>query len=229
MPNLGESIQVWVIRLIGQTAEAWRAVLTIAEWEKAMRFRYPADQIRSAATRGVLRTLVGEYLSVPTTEIAFVENANGKPSVAGKPIEFNVSHSGDYALLAFSSRSPIGADVERIKGGRVVGDLAARVLSPAEYQRFSSLTESEQRQTFFQIWTLKESVLKGIGSGLSIAPERIEIAFHPENPRLLSADTEEIGNVDDWSLRSLEIGNDQYAAAIAVRQRTVDVEIRHFE
>jgi len=229
MPNLDENIQVWVVSLVGQTAEAWRPVLTDAEWQKAMRFRFPEDQIRSAVTRGVLRTLLGQYLSVSATEIAFVENGNGKPLLAGNQIDFNASHSGDYALLAFSRHSPIGADVEQIKGKRVVGDLAARVLSPAEYQRFSSLTQSEQKQTFFKIWTLKESVLKGIGSGLSVAPERIEVAFYPETPRLLSADTEYIADVAEWSLQSLDIGDAQYAAAIAVRQRAPHVEVRRFE
>jgi len=229
MPNLDQSIQVWVVPLIGQTAKAWRPVLADAEWQKAMRYRYPEDQIRSAVTRGVMRILLGQYLSVSATEIAFVQNAHGKPALAGNEIEFNASHSGDYTLIAFCRQSPIGVDVEQIKGKRVVGDLAARVLSPAEYQRFSSLTEPDQKQTFFKIWTLKESVLKGIGSGLSVAPEKIEISFYPETPMLLSADTEYIADVTDWSLQSVEIGDDRYAAAIAVQQKAPVVEIKRFE
>jgi 4'-phosphopantetheinyl transferase len=229
MPTSPESIQVWVVCLANHTPDSWRPVLDRGEWDKAMRFRLPADQLRSAVTRGVLKTLLSRSLDLPAKEIAFTQNEFGKPTLAGSPIEFNVSHSGDYALLAFAERSPLGVDVEQIKDNRVVSDLARRVLSPAEYKRFSKLPDDRSKQTFFEIWTLKESVLKGIGSGLSVLPEDIEIAFHPDQPSLLSAPLNQIPDVNKWSLQSLSIGDDKYAAAIAVRSRSPSITLRHFE
>jgi 4'-phosphopantetheinyl transferase len=228
MPTILESIQVWVVSLPEQTAESWRYVLTESEWEKVMRFRAPADQLRSAVTRGVLKTLLSRYLDLPANEIEFTQNEYGKPALESASIEFNVSHSGDYALLAFAKESSVGIDVEHIKGHRVVTNLAERVLSPAEYLRFLALDASRRTQTFFQIWTLKESVLKGIGSGLSVAPECIEIAFFPDSPKLLTAAAKEIPDVGEWTLRSLFI-DDNYAAAIAVKRKTPSIEVRRFE
>jgi 4'-phosphopantetheinyl transferase len=229
MSTLPESIQVWVVRVTAYTAQSWRSVLSHSEWEKAMRFRMPADQIRSTVTRGVLKTLLSHYLQLPLTSLEFTQNQFGKPSLPGAPIEFNVSHSGDYALLAFAGESPVGIDIEYIKGDRVVSDLAQRVLSPAEFARFTLLPESDRKKVFFQIWTLKESVLKAIGSGLSVPPEHFEIAFYPAAPKLLSAATKEIPDVSEWTLRSLTIGDDNYAAAIAVKHKTPSFEIRRFE
>ena len=229
MSTLPESIQVWVVRLTRYTTEEWRPVLSQGEWEKAMRFRAPADQLRCAVTRGVLKTLLSRNLQVPPADLEFTQNEYGKPVLPGTPIHFNVSHSCDYALLAFAKDSPVGIDVEHVKGGRVVADLAQRVLSPAEYSRFMLLSEHERQQTFFQIWALKESVLKGIGSGLSVPPEDIEIAFYPYTPKLLSAATKEIPDVREWTIQSLSIGDDTYAAAIAVKHQSPSIEISRFD
>ena len=87
----------------------------------------------------------------------------------------------------------------------------------------------DRGSTFFQIWTLKESVLKGIGSGLSIDPQCIEIAFHPREPSLLSSSSTQLPTPTDWSLKSLLIGDDDYAAAIAAKHRSPAIELKHFE
>lgn len=222
MPISAESIQVWVVPLANQTADRWRPVLSPAEWAKAMRYRGGADQLRSAVTRGVLRTLLAEFLHKPTGAIEFTENEFGKPATPG--IEFNVSHSGDYALMAFSKTSAVGIDVEQIKDRRVVEDLARRVLTPAEHGRFTALPECDRRRTFFDIWALKESILKGIGSGLSIAPECIEIDFPPAVPRLLSAPK----GSGHWFIQNIDIGHPEYAAALASRTNAARLEIKHF-
>jgi len=227
MPISQDSIQVWIVRVAGRNIEDWRPVLNQSEWERAMRFRMPADQARFAVTRGILRTLLGRYLRLPTADIEFGANEYGKPTVDGG-IKFNVAHSGDFALLAFAKDTDIGVDVERISGDRVVGELARRVLSASEYERFVGLAEVERTPTFFQIWTLKESVLKAIGSGLSIAPECIEVSFYPEEPKLLSCSAKEMVDVNEWTVRSLSIGHGDYAAAIAVRGKTPAIEMKYF-
>jgi 4'-phosphopantetheinyl transferase len=226
MPISQDSIQVWVVRVAGQNIERWRPILSAGELERALRFRRPADQARFAVTRGVLRTLLGRYLQLPGSAVEFSVNEYGKPAVAGG-IRFNVAHSGDYALLAFAKEIEVGVDVERIGGDRVVDDLARRVLSAGESARFARLAESERRAAFFQIWTLKESVLKGIGSGLSIAPECVEVAFPPDEPRLLSCSAKEI-DVNEWTVRSLSIGDKEYAAAVAMRCKTPAIETKYF-
>ena len=223
MRTNGKSIQVWVVRISAQKSGHWRSVLSEAECERAARFHMPDDQDRFTVTRGVLRTILSVYLHRPAAELEFNANENGKPEVLEAGIRFNVSHSGDYALLAFAEDVELGVDVERIRGGRVVGDLARRILSPAEFARFDALAEYDREKTFFQIWTLKEAVLKAMGSGLSVAPESIEVAFHPDQPRLLSS---EIG---EWTVQSLSIGDDDYAAAVAVMGNSRVIEVKRFE
>jgi 4'-phosphopantetheinyl transferase len=206
--------------------ERWRPVLHESEWERAMRFRMPADQARFVVTRGVLRHLLAGYLQVLENAIDFGANEYGKPAVEG--VQFNVAHSGNYALLAFAKDIELGVDVERIAGDRMVGDLARSVLSADEYERFNLLADCERTATFFQIWTLKEALLKGMGRGLSIAPECVEVSFYPKEPRLLHCSAKEIGDANEWTVRSLAIGDDDYAAALAVKCRTPQIEMKCF-
>jgi 4'-phosphopantetheinyl transferase len=227
MPISQHSIQVWIVRVAGQAMERWRPILTSGEWERTMRFRMPADQARFAVTRGVLRTLLGRYLQLPGTAIVFSANEYGKPAAEGG-IKFNVAHSGDYGLLAFTRGGEVGVDVERMSGDRVVSDLARRVLSATEYERFEAVAENARTTTFFQIWTLKEAVLKALGSGLSIAPECLEMAFYPDEPRLLGCSANEIGDVNEWTVRSISIGDGGYAAALAVRMKMPVIEVKRF-
>ncbi len=211
-----------MVDLTGHEPEAWRPVLTEGEWEKAMRYRSRADQVRSAVTRGVLRTLLARYLAVPQTAIEFTYNEFEKPALLKGMIEFNVSHSGDYSLLAFSGKAAVGVDVERIKGERVVRDLAQRVMTSNEYARFTALPAVEKERTFFKIWALKESVMKALGTGMSLAPECIELTFYPDTPHVV------IGG--EVMLQSLDIGDSGYAAAVAiVGTQLPPVEIRRFE
>ncbi len=223
------SVEVWIVDLRGRQASDFQPILNGTEWQKAMRFRFPSDQRRSAVTRGALRTLLSRYLGCRPNEFLFTQNEFGKPALAGAQLQFNVSHSGDYALLAFTHGSAVGVDVEQIKGARVVSDLAQRVLTAAEFACFQLVGAAESRPTFFQIWTLKESVLKAIGSGLSVPPEDIEIDFNSTPPRLLSALTPAISDVAEWTLSRLAIGNVDYAAAVAIHHKAPTVTLNQFE
>ena len=98
-------------------------------------------------------------------------NAHFEHGKRGKPFltdhrPFNITHAGDYAVLALSGEA-VGVDLERVRPinwSRV----AERFFHPDE-QRF--LAESDDPQTmFFLIWTLKESYLKAEGQGFSVSP-----------------------------------------------------------
>src|SRR6266498_2262089 len=74
-----------------------RAVLRQDELARADRFLQPHHRVHSAAARGFLRTLLGQYLGVAPRSVELQFNAFGKPSLAGAlaagGLRFNVSHS----------------------------------------------------------------------------------------------------------------------------------------
>lgn len=106
-------------------------------------------------------------------------NEYEKPFYKEHPeIHFSLSHSGTMAMCAISDR-PIGCDVERQRQRDF--DIAKRFFAKEEYELIKSQpTEQEQTSMFFRIWTLKESFIKCIGTGLSTPLNEFSIILEQE-------------------------------------------------
>lgn len=115
---------------------------------------------------------VGVLLHKALTEMGVEEpdevsmNEFEKPFYKEYPeIHFSLSHSGVMAMCAISDR-PVGCDVEKIRERDL--DIAKRFFTSEEYDLIKSQkTDELQTKMFFRIWTLKESFVKCIGTGLS--------------------------------------------------------------
>jgi 4'-phosphopantetheinyl transferase len=92
------------------------------------------------------------------------EGPHGKPEVAGAALRFNVSHTGDLALIALADVE-VGVDVERAsRSTRAV----LRTLTPRERAAGPEGVE------LLRIWCRKEALAKAIGGGLGWAPEEFD-------------------------------------------------------
>jgi 4'-phosphopantetheinyl transferase len=87
---------------------------------------------------------------------------------------FNISHSGDWVVCAVDNL-PVGIDVEKIHD--VDLNLSARFFSEEEHKYLLSLEISKRRNSFFELWTLKESYIKADGRGLSIPLNSFSFKF----------------------------------------------------
>lgn len=79
----------------------------------------------------------------------------------GKPLskekEFNISHSKGAVVLVIDE-VPVGIDIEQI---RPVDEKLKDYISNEEENRYI-----KDEQTFYEVWTNKESLLKAIGTGI---------------------------------------------------------------
>ena len=142
------------------------AALSAAELERAGRFRLDRDRVRWTRSRAILRELLVGYLGVEPTALELSAGPNGKPRIAGERIEFNVSHSGRAAVLAFALDNPVGVDVEL--RGRVRDPLrtAGLVLGAAEVERLRSLPGKSREREFLRSWVRYEAAVKCLGRRL---------------------------------------------------------------
>jgi 4'-phosphopantetheinyl transferase len=206
-------VHVCAVRLSAESSSErrWRGVLSVEERAQADRFVFEKDRLAYTITRGILRTLLGRYLDAPPAALTITTNSFGKPDVpitqSGGRLTFNVSHSGDYALLAFAAGAQVGVDIEEIKAKETLTRLAQAVLSTREFGEFLGLPEADRRRAFFRAWTRKEAFVKGIGEGLSIPLTTVEAA-----------------GATGWSIQDLEVHPD-YAAALAVRSVEMDLRL----
>lgn len=141
------------------------SLLAISERERARRYLREEDRHRFVLTRCWLRRLLGVYLSRDPRGLRFEVSPHGKPFLAGFPVLFNLSHSGDWALLAFCRDRPLGLDVEAHRSLSVLS-LARRFFQASEVATLKALSCVEQEKLFFEYWTAKEAYLKATGEGL---------------------------------------------------------------
>ena len=128
--------------------------------------------------RAAARVVLGSELGVPPGELVIGrvcehcgDPSHGRPVVAGAPIVFSLSHSGGRGLLALTTEAgaALGVDIEQARPRRDLGALAARVLNPAEYERFRAASPEERLHVFLAQWTAKEAQLKARGTGITRA------------------------------------------------------------
>jgi 4'-phosphopantetheinyl transferase len=152
---------------------SFQKLLSLQEQEKASRFRFLKDQHSYIVTHAMLRKILGNYLNSEPAKIEFVSNDFGKPSLAEKhsKIDFNLSHRSGLSVLAFSPKSEIGVDVEKIDAEFDFNRIAKAHFSVAE-NIFIHEIQEETRERFYTVWTRKEALLKAIGTGIG---ENLEI------------------------------------------------------
>ncbi|NLB51329.1 MAG: 4'-phosphopantetheinyl transferase superfamily protein [Syntrophomonadaceae bacterium] len=138
------------------------------------------------------RSVIRSKLGIKNSDIMFDYNDYGKPRLQNvKDFHFNLSHSGDWAVMAISS-AEVGIDIEQVISLDLT--IAEHIFSPYEKQQLSSKPATLQLDYFFQLWTLKESYIKMIGYGLSAALDSFSIQIREGNefPRLLKIPPEKV-------------------------------------
>ena len=214
-------VDVWRIPLRRNeaTRERLTKLLSAEELARAARFRFDRHRERFIVAHGVLRTVLSAYVGSAPGTLRFGAADDGKPFLATRAdcslrceLRFNLSHSGDLALVAVSAGRELGVDVERIEPKRDLERLARRFFAPEERDALIRLPPDERDAGFFRYWTLKEAYLKAVGTGLGRALASFAVsAFHDGPPRLLRSDA---GDADCWRFDCLEVGPG-FAGAVA--------------
>ena len=196
--------------------ENYRAILSEDEIDRANRFHFERDRDRFVAARGILRKLLARYLDRDPSLLRFVYNENGKPALAAEDagaIEFNLSHSHERVLYAFTTGRRVGVDLERIRADTSDIQIAERFFSKKEAASLSALSGAERSRAFFCYWTAKEAYIKARGEGLPSGLSKTEVELGAGGEVLaLRSDAGESGG---WSVQTLDVGA-EYAAAVAV-------------
>jgi 4'-phosphopantetheinyl transferase len=146
------------------------ALLTPEESVKQQRYKFAKDRHDALITRAFIRDLLSYYAEVLPQDWRFDKGEKDKPEIINSPLplRFNISHTKNLIICAVTLIDDIGCDVENIGRNNDVLAIAERYFSPQETTELFALPTEEQRNRFFDYWTLKESYIKAWGLGLAI-------------------------------------------------------------
>ncbi|WP_341367379.1 4'-phosphopantetheinyl transferase superfamily protein [Yoonia sp. BS5-3] len=187
---MGLPIDLWSFPLDKPDAGS----LSADEQARANRFVFARDRDRYVAGRARLRAILSQYLDQPAADIRFGYGSHGRPGVDG--IAFNLSHTGDQALLAVAQDVVLGVDIEAIAPIEMA--VAKAHFAPEELRALLALPEPGQVPAFYRCWTRKEAYLKAMGTGLATDLSSFTVTLGPnEDPKLLTCAP---GDAAAWQL-----------------------------
>ncbi len=180
VPSLDEDeVHVWLVRVDERLRSLLETSLSRPESERANAFRFRNHQTQFVASRGSLRFLLGQYLCKPAEDIEILSAKLGKPYLSQRlqpNVHFNISHSCEYALLAFSLAQELGVDIERHDPSAIDEGLLRQCLTESEKLRYERALPEERTGFFFDTWARKEAYMKLLGDGLNIPPHELSLA-----------------------------------------------------
>ena len=119
--------------------------------------------VRQTKGRSLLSQAIA-HSGVDNIRFDIGRTTHGKPYLIDYPdFHFSMSYS-DTLVLCAAGKLGIGADIEQMRD--VNPNDYREHLSTAEYYPMAALAAAEQRQRFFELWTLKESYIKMTGEGV---------------------------------------------------------------
>lgn len=208
MENSSHPVIIWKIR-ISQFYDSEAYYLSLLnDQEKLHAHSLVTRELTSryVIAQGILRRILGNYLSIKPKKIEFAHGPHNKPFLADNHmrLQFNMSRSHDLVLIGFSFEDEIGIDVELCD---------AQVLENG----------IEKAVSFFCAWTHKEALQKLAGFGTLKEPKEIEVPLHLVN--------EPQGVIYEGAERYLRsfLLDGSYVAAVASTKPSFEILIQNYE
>jgi 4'-phosphopantetheinyl transferase len=200
------------------------------ERQRAARFVFERDRRRFIASHSATRVVLGRQIGIAPASVRYAVAERGKPRVVDAPVDvrFNLSHSGERALLAVAIGREVGVDIEATRELSDLVSLAERVFSPSERERLLRSSNDQREEIFFRLWTRKESFIKALGDGMYFPLAEFEVSSEPAGEQLLLSCAARPNAMGQWTTRAwpCEPG---YVAAITVEGSRFEIESIAYE
>jgi len=170
---------LYYININNLTEEEFLPLVPLYLQQEVTKYKHKEDRLRTLAGKLLLRHIFGKDYVIKT-------NQYHKPYIEGD-LKFNISHSGDYTILALS-KAEVGCDIEMHKKHDYQG-VSKILLTTNEltYLNQHTNTEHDYLNTFYQFWTLKESYLKCTGKGFFLAPQDFSLNLNQNEIKIITS------------------------------------------
>lgn len=165
--NLGDTVQVYRASLIEDRQKISSCIqyLSSEEVRRSKCFKNRIDSDRFIVGRTMVKLMASKFLNRDFNSLEIVFTESNKPIIDHEiNFQFNLSHSGNYVVLAVCNRWDIGIDIEYCNSDFKFQPLLNYCMS--ENEKIKIFEDKNPLDTFLMFWTRKEAMLKGVGIGL---------------------------------------------------------------
>ena len=172
-PELAEGeAHAWAVPLVVDDAayeKCWGA-LSVDERKRADGFRFQNVRRAFIVAHGGLRSVLGQYLGQQARDVTYSFQRGSKPRIGSEyessQLHFNLSHSGNLAVVLVTKGCEVGVYVERLREVNQLENIALRYFHPTEVEAVLATAEDGRSEAFLRCWTAKEAALKAYGTGI---------------------------------------------------------------
>lgn len=210
-------VHIWRVDL-SSSATQTEACLSHDERERAARFHFERDRQHFKIAHASLRAILSRYVKLQPAALTFGETAYGKPfmtNIEAAGLLFNMSHSGDLALIAVAREREVGIDIEYMRADFATMEVAEHFFSVAEIYTLSGLDPHLRTNAFFNCWTRKEAYVKARGEGLSMPLDQFDVSLAPGVAAAMLSNRIDETETSRWTIHDLDVATN-YAGALAI-------------
>jgi len=216
------AVDVWTAAPASLTAPHLARVLAVLpqeeqEWQRAHAFA--DDRQEALVTRGLARLVLSRYRDVAPEGWRFSRNAYGRPAIDPEcDLRFNLSNHPDLVVCAVCEGHEVGVDVEPLRRGADIVEIASSVFSPAEQASLRALAPAARRDRAVTLWTLKEAYIKARGMGLALRLESFSMSPCADGSATIAfVDPREHAS-ERWTFSTLDVGEHRLSLAVATSE-----------
>lgn len=208
-----DDLHLWKIRTGPEGMPLLRLwpLLSQQESERAWKLRFDHHRERYVRTHAGLRMILSGYIGIEPAAIGFRSTGAGKPLLedVSSGLEFNLTTSGDLALVALSVGMSIGVDCEQIRDRGDMVAIAGKMFTPDQASRIAAAVPKDRLWQFHIAWTAIEAEVKVDGRGLlgreePAAQDSLRIAHCVPEPGFIAAVARErLPPVGEWVTMTL--------------------------
>ncbi|SFC88783.1 4'-phosphopantetheinyl transferase family protein [Streptomyces aidingensis] len=174
-------VHLWLVPV--HVRPGWPGLLDAEEQRRAAKLEGTPARDVFLTSRAAQRLIGSHYLGARPSDIVIERGCprcpgarHGRPVFQGAAIDYSVSHTRSWLLLALTGTGLVGVDIEEMDSFQNPEAMSRTILSEAERAHFAQLTGPERARWLLAAWTRKEAALKLTGLGLRAWPHRVDVS-----------------------------------------------------
>jgi 4'-phosphopantetheinyl transferase len=155
-----------------------------SERHQAERFTSDRRGREYVLAHGLVRAALSRFApEVAPTAWRFQRNRHGRPFIScphnSERPHFSLSHTDGFVACVVSRYEHVGIDVEATDRPASHLEIARTFFSSEEFAGLLSLPPAQQKERFFDLWTLKEAYAKARSMGFQLPLDKFSMRLAP--------------------------------------------------